>query len=164
MQKRIVRYLFGDVDSYLNKLSTSARTRPFGMQVLGKEFYCKEHTKLLFSQQSLLTVQNLHTYMSINEIAKIITFGAPSLLKESISISSRNNNNLIILPTKSNAINQFHYTASNLWNIVIKKINIPNPHNIVIPVLKSKLKRYLLGIQNSGDDISWLLSNLDIRE
>ena len=62
LQKRVVRYLFGDYDKFLDKLSTAARTRPYGKQKLGTEFYLKEHTKPLFSKYKLLTVYK-HIYI-----------------------------------------------------------------------------------------------------
>ena len=43
IQKHCIRILFGDIEKYLDKFRTSARTRPFEAQRLGAEFFCKEH-------------------------------------------------------------------------------------------------------------------------
>ena len=97
-QKRCIRYLFGDYTAYKDKFCTSARTRPFGKQRLGCEFYCKENTKPLFTCHKILTVHNLHKYMTVNELSKIIYSKAPSIIYHDIKMSTRNNRNLIILP------------------------------------------------------------------
>ena len=61
-QKHCVRILFGDYEAYMNKLSTCARTRPYGSQTLGTNFHQKEHTKPLLNDLKLLSVQNLFKY------------------------------------------------------------------------------------------------------
>ena len=155
LQKRVVRYLFGDYDKFLDRLSTAARTRPYGKQKLGTEFYLKEHTKPLFSKYKLLTVYNIYTYMATNELSKIIANKTPSVLYTKIKFSSRNNSNLIILPRKCTHQNRSIFTACSLWNSLIKKLNIPDPNNLVINVFKFKLKAYLLDNQNSGNIIIW---------
>ena len=53
VQKHCVRLLFGDLDKYLDKFKTCARARPYGKQILGSEFFCKEHTKPLFSEHGI---------------------------------------------------------------------------------------------------------------
>ena len=54
IQKHCMRILFGYLEKYLEKFRTSARTRPFGTQRLGAEFFCKEHTKPLFNKLGIL--------------------------------------------------------------------------------------------------------------
>ena len=44
-QKHCIRILFGDADKYKDKFKTCVRSRPYGKQKLGHEFYCKEHAK-----------------------------------------------------------------------------------------------------------------------
>ena len=41
IQKHRIRILFGGLEKYLDKLKTSARTRPFETQRLGAELFCK---------------------------------------------------------------------------------------------------------------------------
>ena len=61
-QKHCVRILFGDLNAYLEKQSTCARTRPYNFQRLGAEYYKKEHTKPIFNRLKILTVQSLFKY------------------------------------------------------------------------------------------------------
>jgi hypothetical protein len=58
-QKKCIRILFGDCESYSDKLRTCARAKPIESQLLGSEFYMKESTKPLFTEHELLTVENL---------------------------------------------------------------------------------------------------------
>ena len=155
LQKRVVRYLFGDYDKFLDKLSTAASTRPYGKQKLGAEFYLKEQPKPLFIKHKLLTVHNLYRYMGTNELNKVIANKTPSVLYTNIRFSSRNNSNLIILPRKCTHQNRPMFTVCSLRNSLIKKLGIPDPNNLVINVFKSKLKAYLLDSQNSGSTITW---------
>ena len=155
LQKIVVRYLFGDYDKFLDKLSTAARTRPFGKQKLGAEFYLKEHTKPLFIKHKLLTVHNLYRYMGTNELNKVIANKTPSVLYTNIRFSSGNNSNLIFLPRKCTHQSRSMFTVCSLWNSLIAKLGIPDPNNLVINVFKSKLKAYLLDSQNSGSTITW---------
>ena len=71
LQKRAIRFLLGDYDSFIDKFCTSARTRPFGHQFLGENFYCKEHTKPIFTKHNLLTIGNLYKYTALNIINTI---------------------------------------------------------------------------------------------
>ena len=126
VQERCIRYLFGDYTAYKDKFCTSARTRLFGEQRLGCEFYCKENTKPLFTRHRILTVHNLHKYMTVNELSKIIYFKAPSIIYHNKKMSTRNNRNLIILPKNLLARNQFQYISSHYWkwNMFIKDLKI----------------------------------------
>ena len=45
-QKRIMRVLFGDREAYIDKFKTCARTRMYGSQKLGEEFFSKEHSSV----------------------------------------------------------------------------------------------------------------------
>ena len=68
IQKHCIRILFGDLNKYSNKQKTCARTRPFGEQKLGSEFYCKEHSKPLFHETKILAVYNIYNYQTCLEI------------------------------------------------------------------------------------------------
>ena len=160
VQKRCIRYLLGDYTAYKDKFCTSARTRPFGEQRLGCEFYCKENTKPLFTRHKILTVHNLHKYMTVNELSKIIYSKATSIIYHNIKMSTRNNRNLIILPKNLLARNQFQYISSHYWNMLIKDLKIPESHNIVIEVLKHKLKAQLLEVQKSREELQWNENNI----
>ena len=67
--------------------------------------------------------------------------------------------NLIILKSNSQKQSNDH-TANTHWNAFIKKINIPDPHNIVAPTLKFKLKQFLLQMQSEGDKNNWEICNI----
>ena len=124
--------------------------RPLNEQRLGHDYFCREHTKPLFNEKKLLTVHNLYKYLAVNEICKILTTKKPSVIYDSFHLSDRSNKKLIIL--KSNSQKQSNdRTANTHWNAFIKKINIPNPHNIVAPMLKHKLKQFLLQMQLEGE-------------
>ena len=97
-----------------------------------------------------MTVHNLYKYMAVNEIGKILTTKNPSVIHDSFHLSDRNNKNLIILKSNSQKQSNDH-TANIHWNVFIKKINITNLHNIVAPILKHKLKQFLLQMQLEGD-------------
>ena len=52
----------------MNKFKTCVRCRPFGEQVLGSDFYKKEHSKPLFTSNDILSVHNLYKYHSSLEV------------------------------------------------------------------------------------------------
>ena len=155
-----VRILFGDLDAYLDKQSTCARTRPFGQQKLGAKFYQKEHTKPIFNRLKVLTVQGLYKYFSITEIFKILKLRCPYSLFSSINISNRDASNAIILPEKSNT---FLFRAPQLWNSVQKRI-IPsnNGLNASINLVKLRTKAILLEAQSSSPKDQWTPHNFQI--
>jgi len=159
-QKHCVRILFGDLDAYLDKQSTCARTRPFGQQKLGAKFYQKEHTKPIFNRLKVLTVQGLYKYFSITEIFKILKLRCPYSLFSSINISKRDASHAIILPEKSNT---FLFRAPQLWNSVQKRI-IPsnNGLNASINLVKLRTKAILLEAQSSSPKDQWTPHNFQI--
>ena len=101
-QKHCIRILFGDLEAYLEKQSTCARTRPYKQQKLGAEYYQKEHTKPLFNERKIITVQSLYKYYCVSEIFKIMQSRCPYSLFLSINLSKRDTSLNIILPEKSN--------------------------------------------------------------
>ena len=91
IQKHCIRILFGDLEKYLNKFKTSARTRPFETQRLGTEYFCKEHTKPLFNKLGVLAFQNLFNYQICLENLKNLKSRAPQSLFQLYVLSTRNN-------------------------------------------------------------------------
>ena len=160
-QKIAIRYLFGKYDEFLEKFNTAARTRPYGEQKLGASFYRKEHTKPLFNTQKILTVYNLYIYMAVNEIGKLLTLRSPAILFEQVKLSSRNKENLIVIESSCQKESSYH-NASSFWNMYIKKLDIPNVHNIIIPLLKHKLKTHLLSVQLEGSTEEWNPVNTEV--
>ena len=157
IQKHCIRVLFGDLDAYLAKTSTCARTRPYGKQKLGNLYYQKEHTKPIFNRLQLLSVQSLFKYFSISELYKIIKFRSPYSLYEQINISKRETSFTIILPTKTES---FLYKASKLWNDIYKKI-FDLKVGLCTPVdsIKGKAKLILLDIQSRESVDQWTPKN-----
>ena len=99
--------------------------------------------------------------MAVNEIGKLLTLRSPSILLEQIKLSSRNKENRIIIESSCQKDSCYH-NASSLWNMYIKKLEIPDIHNIIIPLLKHKLKTHLLSIQLEGSAEEWNPVNTDI--
>ena len=110
--------LFGDREAFLNKFMTCARTRMFGEQVLGDEFFQKEHTKPLFKIQHILTVHNLYVYHCILEVFKILKLRVPISLF-SFFLTSKRKQTLLITPDPTRF---FCYKAAKLWNVLQKEI------------------------------------------
>ena len=159
-QKHCIRIMFGDYDAYLNKLSTCARTRPYGHQKLGTNFYQKEHTKPLFNDLKLLSVQNLFKYYCISEIFKIIKFRCPYPLYDSINVSTRDTSLTIILPDKANT---FLYVAAQLWNSIHKKI-VKSDCGLEtsVSLVKIRAKCLILECQAAEERDKWTDKNFQI--
>ena len=152
--------MFGDYDAYLNKLSTCARTRPYGLQRLGAKFYQKEHTKPLFNNLKLLTVQNLFKYYCITEIFKIIKFRCPYPIYDSINVSTRDASLTIILPEKTNT---FLYVAAQLWNSIQKRI-VKSDCGLEtsVSLVKMRVKNLILEFQAAEERNTWTEKNFQI--
>ena len=160
-QKHCIRILFGDLDSYLDKQSTCARTRPYGMQKLGHKHFEKEHTKPIFNRLKILTVQNLFKYHCISEFSKIIKYHCPYSLYEAINISNRATSLTVILLNKSNT---FLFNAAKLWNIVHKKIlTSSNCLETSINLIKLRTKALLLQSQAADLKDTWTPSNFKLQ-
>ena len=99
--------------------------------------------------------------MAVNELAKLISLKNPSILFEQLCLFKRNDQNIIIL--RHNKLgNCFHNTflnAFNCWNILVKKLKIPPPHNMVPCLLKRKVKNFLLDLQKTGCPNTWEPNN-----
>ena len=159
-QKQCIRVLFGDLDKYLDKQSTCARTRPFGEQKLGQTYYQKEHTKPIFNRLKLLTVQNLFKYYCISELYKIIKFRCPYTIYNCIKVSPRESSLNIILPVKSNT---FLYRASTFWNSIHKQI-LSSTHGLrtSMNLIKLRTKTTILETQSKDDADLWSPNNFNL--
>ena len=159
-QKHCIRLLFGDLETYLSKQETCARTRPYGSQKLGCKFYIKEHTKPLFNRLKILTVQNLFKYRCITEIFKIMKFRTPYSLFELINLSSRDSSNAIILPTK---METFVWKASKAWNTIHRYIlNQENGFATSVQSIKHRTKAIILECQALHDPKEWKSDNFSL--
>ena len=155
LQKKCMRILFGDKEAYLNKFKTCARSRPLDNQILGQEFYSREHpehTKPLFNQHGIMNVRNLHIYHCSNEILKILKFRTPYSLFELFELSKRNGKETRLLTP--NPSKNFLYVGSLIWNAVrdLMKLYEFSQNS---GSAKCVLKREILKIQKGGDPIEW---------
>ena len=121
-KKKCIRILFGDKSSYLNKFKTCARSRPFNNQILGAPFYIKEHTKPLFKENMILSIQNLYYYHMALNTYKILNYRIPISLYSIFTLSCRKET-LLITPFPSN---NFVYNACCIWNSIIIYKNVWN--------------------------------------
>ena len=156
-QKYCIRLLFGDSESYHNKCKATEISRIDTGKHVESNFHCKEHTKPLFKHHEILSVLNIYKYHTTLEMLKILKYRTPILMYEKISLSRRNNENLIVLGSHSN---QFLFNGSQIWNSITKAIapNLPIA-NIIVDIFKNKLKTHLLTLQSSLDPIEWLPQN-----
>ena len=157
-QKHCIRVLFGNKKAYLEKFETCARARPYPLQALTGEFYQLEHSKPLFKDRNILALQNLYTYHTFMEIFKILKLRCPISLFDLFNISSRKEITLIT-PFPSN---DFIYRAATIWNTIAPKLKLLDySHNISLA--KSTLKRALIDIQHSENDLDWTQNDFDIK-
>ena len=153
VQKHCLRVLFGDKEAYLNKFKTSARTRPLEDQKLGEKFFKREHTKPIFYKNKILAFKNLYNYHICLETLKILKGKQPHSLFTLFSLSSRNNQNMILTDMKSSI---FVTSRANLWNNCVKLVaNKTTISDTEISKFKYDLKRLLLKIQNGFDENEW---------
>ena len=145
--------MFGDKKAYLDKFNTCARIRQFGQQILGPEFYKREHTKPLFKLHGLFTVQNLYNYHMLMGIAKILKFRTPVSTYSSFELSVLKDVRHV-LTLKSDT---YLYRAGYLWNTFLSSIktNIITDFSIGMGVIKSNIKNLLHSRQQIGDKHEW---------
>ena len=161
VQKHCIRLLFGDLEKYLDKFKTCARTRPYGKQILGAEFFCKESTKPLFDETGILAFPNIFFYQTCLETLKILKFRLPNALYENFKFSSRNDG--IYLVTSSKSSNPIH-TKSKIWNTMTKILaNFDPVHSIKVGSFKRLVKKALLKIQGMYDPCEWCTKNFELE-
>jgi len=149
-QKHCLSILFGDKEAFLDKFCTCARARPRENQLLGENFYRREHTKPLFNQFSILTLKNLYTYHMYMELFKILKLRDPITVFEQFTISKRKST-LLICNTPAN---NFVSRSTKIWNIITPKLKLCD-FSCKISIIKSKLKSALLKLQKGNDPITW---------
>ena len=172
IQKRCVRLLFGKDFSFDHPefYETCARCRTFEENMAPKN-YCLEHTKPLFNEHNILSLNNLYAFHTFMELFKIVKFCTPISLYDLFEVSSRSQ--LIILPRVNLDVSKqnFVFQSALIWNkfsgVVFEKC-IPQVNGIVIPgsaynsdlaastsTIKNKLKLYLLASQKLGNETEW---------
>ena len=178
IQKRCIRLLFGKNISFDHEgfYDTCARARTFEVNMAPKIF-CLEHTKPLFNEHKILSLHNLYTQSTFMELFKIIKYRSPISMYNLFKFSTRDGTLNLRLPcinletTKSN----FIFKVSSIWNSLIgsifNKCQLSKNNLIIIPgsevgsdmsastgMVKYKLKTHLYEVQNTGDEINWVLS------
>ena len=156
-QKHCIRVLFGDKQAYLDKSKTCAKTRPYGSQTLGSDFFELEHTKPLFKKHRIMAVENLYTYHTFMEAFKILKLRCPASLYHHFHKSPRKETSLIVPPVTTNG---FISRSTTIWNSIAPKLKLQD-FSYKISLAKSNLKKALLNIQDMGDPISWTENDFD---
>ena len=124
-----------------------------------QDFYELEHSKPLFKDRNILSIQNLYTYHTFIEIFKILKLRYPISLFDLCNISSRKET-ILITPFPSN---DFIYRATTIWNTVAPKLKLQDyTHNISLA--KSTLKKALLHIQHSENKLDWTENDYDLSK
>ena len=151
-QKKCVRIMFGNREAYLDKFRTCARTRSLNDQILGQEFYRKEHTKPLFNQHSIMNVHNLYLYHCINDVFKILKFRTPISLYSLFNLSNRTGKDTYILTPKPSS--SYIYRGGTIWNIVRQRLSVTE-FTTTTTQIKSSIKRIIFETQKLGDSNDW---------
>ena len=174
IQKRCIRLLFGKEYSYDHHeyYQTCARTRPFAENMAPK-MHTLEHTKPLFNEHELLSLENLYIYHTFMEVFKLLKFESPIALRELFTLSYRNHKLTLIVPrvSQNKRKQNFIFKSATIWNKLLPCILVKcvaEECGIVIPgsttnsdlsapisFVKNKLKSSLLVQQRSGDIIIW---------
>ena len=174
IQKRCIRLLFGKEFSYdhLEYYQTCARTRPYAVNIAPK-MHTLEHTKPLFNENNLLSLENLYTFHTFMEVFKLQKFQSPIALRELLTPSYRNHKLTLIIPrvNLNKRKQNFFFKSATIWNkllpcilmkcvaegcgIVIPGSTIYSDLSAPISFVKKKLKSSLLTQQKTGDIIIW---------
>jgi hypothetical protein len=141
-QKKCIRILFGDHESYTGKFETCARARPVGQQYLGTEFHRRESTKPLFHKHKILATENLYRHRCLMELFKIVKYRVPISIYD-LFVRSDRKETYIITPNPSH---NFIYKSSWLWN-EFRKIIGPLDFTSPISSIKNLLTKSLLSAQ-----------------
>ena len=117
-QKRCLRMLFGDKEAFLDKFRTAVRARPITNQLLGEDFYRKEHTKPLFNNNNILTLRNLYTYFTYMELFKILKLRDPITMFEQFTLSHRKSTPLINqAPAENFVSHSIQFNSKSLFRV-----------------------------------------------
>ena len=149
-QKHCIRVLFGDKTAYLDKFMTCARSRPYGNEELGPAFFEREHSKPLFKENSILSMNNLYSYHCFMELLKILKLRYPTAIYEKFNTSERKPT-LLLLNSPSNC---FTHRSALIWNILAHKLGIFD-YSVKINTTRNLLKQALLKRQHAEETIEW---------
>ena len=141
---------------------------------LAPKLFALEHTKPLFNEQGILSLENLYLYHAFMELLKILKFDSPTSLRQLFKFTDTTNSNRNMnLPRPKFDINKrnFIFKSSSIWNKLHPNVfNRCEPHDsgIIIPgsspnsdlgapisFVKSKLKSNLLSSQRHAPSLEW---------
>ena len=142
----------------MNKFNTCSRSRPIENQKLGIEFFTKEHTKPLFRENMILTVNNLYYYHITVSVYKVLNSRVPIALYSIFTLSKRKET-LLLTPFSSN---NFVYNACSIWNQIRDLLSIKT-FGGQLSKIKNNLKKLLFSRQNLGDPNEWSDENFLLR-
>ena len=163
----------GDILKPLFVLQKRALRTLFGIQKVSK--HIKGHTKNVFFEKKILIVYNIYNYMTILDIAKLLTLNNPTFLCELLNIShgkmeSIRNYRLTLPSYKLNRYqNTFSYQGPKLWNLIASSNSLSKTKDapkLKISCIRTRLKKFLLDMQNYGADVrdeSWQPYNWSIE-
>ena len=132
-----------------------------------------QHTKPLFNEHDLLSLENLYTYHTFMEVFKVLKFQSPISIREQFTLSYRNHSLNLILPRVNldKTKKSFIFKSAAIWNKMFPSILTKNKSEnsgIIIPgsavnsdlsapmsFVKDKLKSALFALQKAGDVIQW---------
>ena len=168
IQKRCLRLLFGKQLNYdhAEYYKTCARARPYNSKQKLLKNFVLEHTKPLFKEYNLLTVQNLHKLYTINEIFKIQKYRYPislcNFLHSQSNTPRQGRKNQLILPNYRLNISrsQFLFCGIDIWNNLVAGLDLLTDFSISTCYVKKKFKEILTKKQNLGSIIHWEKHNL----
>ena len=158
-QKHCIRVLFGNKEAFLDKFRTCVRARPINNQLLGEDFYMKEHTKPLFKKHNVLALQNLCTYHTLMEVSKILKLRSPISLHDQFNISTRKETTIITSTPADNFVSRSSY----LWNKIAPKFKLFD-YCFSISALKSNLRKALLKLQHAENPLTWSTEDFNFEK
>ena len=188
MQKRCLRILFGTIASFDHAefYETCARARTYESHMAPKDF-SQKHTKPLFNNNELLTMQAIYVHKSLTELFKILKCRNPITLHDLIHFKSVFSQNMKLhIPNHKLDVSKNNYIIStcNLWNnctphifdkpvlsdvtingnkqeLIIPGSNKNSDLTMSVPLFKKRLKLFLLSIQKLGDRDVWSKENFN---
>ena len=158
-QKHCTRIVFGDKEAYLDKFRTCVRARPYNFQKLDKAFFEREHTKIIFERQNILSIHNLYHYHCLMEVFKILKLRTPISLYSSYNISHRKPTTLITPIPSNNFISRSTY----IWNTIAPKLKVPD-YSVKISCVRSALRKILFKLQHKENKCTWTTEDYNINK
>ena len=155
----MLRILFGDKETYLEKFRTCVRCHPQCSQKLGIEFFEKENSKPLYNDNDILTLYNLYIYCMTVEVFKILKYRMPISLYSHFTRSQRKDTLLIMSSSSHNFIQR----SSELWNLVRQKLKFYELSLISIGTMKASVRKFIVKGQKEGDKMTWNDNELNVK-